>query len=73
MLTHKKLIRRHMKTTSYLTINNNIRKRQAQGLHDWDYDLETINNLVAELGTGCEDLIMSIYRKVVKTWDNIDY
>ena len=72
MSTRKNLIKRHMRRTTYLTVKNNITKRQEQGFHDWDDDLETINDLVKEYGTGMEDLIMSIYRKVVKTWDKVD-
>lgn len=72
MLITKRLNHRTMKFSNYMTIRRIIEKRQEQGFNDWDDDLEIINGLVGKLGTTYEDLIMSIYRKVVMTWDKAE-
>ena len=72
MLITKRLNHRTMKFSNYMTIRRIIEKRQEQGFNDWDDDLEIINVLVGELGTTYEDFIMSIYRKVVRTWDQAE-
>lgn len=68
---HKRIKRILMKWTNYVYINKTIKRRQEQGLHDWDDDLAIINGLIEEYSTTMEDQIMSIYRRTVKNWDAV--
>lgn len=69
---HKRIRKKNMKNSNYMTIRRIIESRRKKGFNDWDDDLEIINGLVAELGTVNEDFIMSIYSKVVRIWDKAE-
>ena len=60
-----------MKHSNYIYLYNNIKKHQEQGSHDWDDDLDIINDLIKEYGTSSEDMIMGIYRSVERNWNEI--
>ena len=61
----------YMKKSNYIYLRRIIQKHQEEGSHDWDDDLNIINNLIKEYGTSYEDMIMGIYRSVERNWNEI--